>query len=124
MNSEGIQSYIPMYPLSPKLSSHPGCHISLSRVPCAIQRVFIGYPFQIQQWICTLLRSLSFLIVLLFLLQRQPLHPPPKPKDKLFPSWPCLQIHVRTLSSYVTLIKSISLRLSFILCKTGENELP
>ena len=25
------------YPFSPKLPSHPGCHITLSRVPCAIQ---------------------------------------------------------------------------------------
>ena len=26
-----------MYPFSPKLPSHPGCHITLSRVPLAIQ---------------------------------------------------------------------------------------
>ena len=26
-----------IYPFSPNLSSHPGCHTTLSRVPCAIQ---------------------------------------------------------------------------------------
>ena len=30
-------SAIYMYPFSPKLPSHPGCHITLSRVPCTIQ---------------------------------------------------------------------------------------
>ena len=25
------------YPLSPKLPAHPGCHITLSRAPCALQ---------------------------------------------------------------------------------------
>ena len=30
------QPYIYMYPFSPKLASHPGCHITLSRVPCVI----------------------------------------------------------------------------------------
>ena len=34
---KGTQPYTCMYPLSPKLSSHPGCHITLSRVPCAIE---------------------------------------------------------------------------------------
>ena len=37
MNSKGTQPYIYMYAFSPKLSSHPGCQITLSRVPCAIQ---------------------------------------------------------------------------------------
>ena len=37
MHSKGTQLYIYMYPLSPKLPSHPGYHITLSRVPCAIQ---------------------------------------------------------------------------------------
>ena len=36
------QPYIYMYPFSPKLSSHPGCHITLSRVLCAIQEVCVG----------------------------------------------------------------------------------
>ena len=34
---DSIQPYMYMYPFSPKLLSHPGCHITLSRVPCAIQ---------------------------------------------------------------------------------------
>ena len=33
--------------LTPKLPSHPGCHITLSSVPCAIQEVLVGYPFKI-----------------------------------------------------------------------------
>ena len=36
MNSEETPLYIYMYPFSPKLPSHPGCHITLSRGPCAI----------------------------------------------------------------------------------------
>ena len=39
------QPHIYMYPFSPKPSSHPGCHITLSRVPYAIQQVLVGYPF-------------------------------------------------------------------------------
>ena len=31
MNSEGTQPYIYMYPFSPKPSSHPGCHIILTK---------------------------------------------------------------------------------------------
>ena len=31
------QSYIYMYPFSPKLLYHPGCHLTLSRVPSAVQ---------------------------------------------------------------------------------------
>ena len=38
-----------MYPFSPKLPFHPGCHITLSRVPCAIQQDLVGYPFWIYQ---------------------------------------------------------------------------
>ena len=37
VDSKGSQPYIHMYPFSPKLPSDPGCHITLSRVPCAIQ---------------------------------------------------------------------------------------
>ena len=33
---EGTEPYIYMYPFSPKLPSHPGCHITLSTVSCAI----------------------------------------------------------------------------------------
>ena len=36
-NSEGTQPYIYMYPFSLKPLFHPGWHIPLSRVPCAIQ---------------------------------------------------------------------------------------
>ena len=36
VNSEGTQPHIHMYPSSPKLPSHPCCHTTLSRVPCAI----------------------------------------------------------------------------------------
>ena len=34
-----------MYPFSPKLASHPGCCITLSRVPGAVQFP-VGYPFK------------------------------------------------------------------------------
>ena len=37
VNSEGTQPYMCVYPFSPKPPSHPGWHIALSRVPCAIQ---------------------------------------------------------------------------------------
>ena len=36
MSSKETQLYIYMYPFSFKLPFHPGCHISLSRVPCAL----------------------------------------------------------------------------------------
>ena len=39
MNKEGTQPYLRMYPFSPKLPSHPGCHIMLSRVLCVIYTV-------------------------------------------------------------------------------------
>ena len=43
-----------MHPFSPKLPSPPGCHITLSRVPCAIYlyipvQALVGCPFRIQQ---------------------------------------------------------------------------
>ena len=38
--------YIYTYSFSPN-PSHPACHIILSRVPCAIQKVLAGYPFKI-----------------------------------------------------------------------------
>ena len=37
--------WIHMYPFSPELPCHPGWHITLSRVPCAIQSILVGYPF-------------------------------------------------------------------------------
>ena len=39
VDSKGTQPYIHMYPFSPKLPSHPGCHMTLSRIPRAIQWV-------------------------------------------------------------------------------------
>ena len=35
-----------MCPFSPKLPSCPGCHTTLSRVPCALQQVLVGHPTQ------------------------------------------------------------------------------
>ena len=32
-----------MYPFSPRLPSHPGCHITQSRAPCAIQQLLAGH---------------------------------------------------------------------------------
>ena len=37
VDCKGTQPYMYMYPFSPKPPSHPGCHITLSRVLCAIQ---------------------------------------------------------------------------------------
>ena len=37
MDCKGTQPYIHVYPYSPKLPSHPGCHIILSRILCAIK---------------------------------------------------------------------------------------
>ena len=38
-----------MYPFCPTLPSHPGCHVTLSRVPCAIQQDLVSYPSQTEQ---------------------------------------------------------------------------
>ena len=47
-DSQGTQPYIYVYPLSSKLLSHPGCHITLSRVSCAIQFLkVLVHPFQV-----------------------------------------------------------------------------
>ena len=43
--SEGTQPYICMYPFSPKPPSHPGCHTTPSRVPCAVQHDLVGDLF-------------------------------------------------------------------------------
>ena len=45
MHNKGLQPYVHMYPFSFKLPSYPGCHITLNRLPCAIQQVFVSYPF-------------------------------------------------------------------------------
>ena len=45
VNREGTQPYIYKNPPFPKPPSHPDCHTTLSRVPCATQYVLFGYPF-------------------------------------------------------------------------------
>ena len=35
-----------MYPFSPKLPSHPGCHIKLNRIPCANRRALLAIHFK------------------------------------------------------------------------------
>ena len=47
-----IQSYIYMYLFFFKFFSHLGYYRILTRVPCAIQQVLVGYLFHIQQWEC------------------------------------------------------------------------
>ena len=37
--------HIHVSPFLPKLHFHPGCHVTLGRVPCAVQQVLVGYPF-------------------------------------------------------------------------------
>ena len=44
-DSKGTQPYLCIYPFSPKLPSHPGCHRALSRAPSASQEVLAGDPF-------------------------------------------------------------------------------
>ena len=43
MNSKGPQPYIYMCPFFHKLPSHPGCHTTLSRVPCACFCFYCNY---------------------------------------------------------------------------------
>ena len=38
-----IHVHVPI--LAKTAVSYPGCHIILSRVPCAIQQDLVGYPF-------------------------------------------------------------------------------
>ena len=47
--SKGTQPYIHMHPFSPRLPSHLGYHVTLSRASCAKQQVLVGYPFHIEQ---------------------------------------------------------------------------
>ena len=47
LNGPAVYTY--MYPVSPTLPSHPGCHTTLNRVPCAVQEASVGYPFKILQ---------------------------------------------------------------------------
>ena len=51
VNRKVTQPYIYKYPFFLKLLSLPGYHITLSRVPCTVQQVLVGYPFKIQQWV-------------------------------------------------------------------------
>ena len=37
--------HIHVYPFSPKAPSHPGCHITLSRISSAMRYILFGYPF-------------------------------------------------------------------------------
>ena len=45
VNGKETQSNISMYLFSAKLPSHPGCYITLSRVPRAIGQVLVDYSF-------------------------------------------------------------------------------
>ena len=36
VDDKGTQSHVYIYPFSPKFPFHPGCHLTLSRVPCAV----------------------------------------------------------------------------------------
>ena len=46
MNREGTQPHIYLYGFSPSLPSHPGCHITLSKVPRTIQLVLVLIHFK------------------------------------------------------------------------------
>ena len=61
MDSEGTQPYVYMFSVSPTPPSHLGWYIILSRVPCAIQWVFVGYPFKIQSCVYGLPRVPDYL---------------------------------------------------------------
>ena len=52
VNSQGTQPYTYMYPFSPKLPSHPGCRITLSRVPYAIQWSWMVFHLSIVVCAC------------------------------------------------------------------------
>ena len=44
VNGKWTQPYMYTYPFSPKVPSHPGCHVTLSRVPWAGQQALAGSP--------------------------------------------------------------------------------
>ena len=46
VNSKGTQPYMDMDPFSLELPSHPGCHITLSRDPCAVGRSLLVMHFK------------------------------------------------------------------------------
>ena len=60
VDSKWTPSNIPMYPFSPQFPSHLGCHITLSRVSCAIQQVLVDYSFEIQQCVHVNLKFLNY----------------------------------------------------------------
>ena len=60
VDSKWTPSNISMYPFSPQLPSHPGCHITLSRVPRAIQQVLVDYSFEIQQYVHVSVRFFNY----------------------------------------------------------------
>ena len=44
VNRDGTQPYVYVCPFSPGTPCRPGCHLTLSRVPCALQQVLAGSP--------------------------------------------------------------------------------
>ena len=59
MNSRGVQPSISMYPFSPKLPSHPGCHVALSRVPCTVRSILLVIRFKCSSIFMAFQSSLS-----------------------------------------------------------------
>ena len=55
-----------MYPFSPSFRSHPGCHIALNGVPCAVQQDLVDYPFKTKQRIHADPILLNYLSTLFF----------------------------------------------------------
>ena len=43
MDSKETQLYVYMYPCSPQFTSHPGCHLTLGRVPCRFFLVILFF---------------------------------------------------------------------------------
>ena len=57
MDSKGTQPYIYMYPFSPKLPSHLGCYITLSRPIWVAEGIFLFW------WLCESLKDQSSSLV-------------------------------------------------------------
>ena len=45
------QLHIYIYPLFFRFFSHLGCYKVLGRISCAIQQIFVGYLFQVKQYV-------------------------------------------------------------------------
>ena len=43
VDSKETQLYVYMYPFSPQFTSHPGCHLTLGRVPCRFFLVILFF---------------------------------------------------------------------------------